>query len=103
MKINGPENISKILAAYHNQIKRTNKNTPAKQENPVEEDKNLLEISSQAKARLKYRQELAGISEVRPELVKAIQQQIKEGNFVIEAEKIAAGLIEEINLLDEEI
>jgi negative regulator of flagellin synthesis FlgM len=103
MKINGPESISKILTAYQNQVKKTPKSTATKQENPVEEGKDLLEISPLAKTLQMYRQELAGISDVRPELVKAIQQQIKEGNFIMEAKKIAAGLIEEANLLDEEI
>lgn len=103
MKINGPYNISKILETYHNQVKKINKHAQTKQENPVDERNNLLEISSQAKELQKCLQELAGFSDVRPELVKAIQQQIKEGNFIIEAKKIAAGLIEEINLREGEI
>jgi negative regulator of flagellin synthesis FlgM len=102
MKINGPDNISKILETYHNQAKKINKRAQTKQEKPVDEGKNLLEISPQAKELQRCRQELARLSDVRPELVKAIQQQIKEGNFIIEAKKIAAGLIEEINLQDKE-
>ncbi|HCJ79359.1 MAG TPA: flagellar biosynthesis anti-sigma factor FlgM [Desulfotomaculum sp.] len=102
MKINGPDNISNILDVYQLQVNKAGKRAQTKQESPVDEGKDLLEISPEAKELQRYRQELAGLSDARPELVKAIQQQIKEGNFIIEAKKIAAGLIEEINSPSEE-
>lgn len=96
MKINNIGHIYKILETYHTQLKQTAKNTRVRPKNTLGEEKNLLEISPEAKELQMYRQKLADLElKVRPEVVNTIQQQIKEGTFAINEEKIATGLIEE--------
>lgn len=97
MKINEISNLTKILEAYQTKIKQPGKVIRAKKEDAVKEEKSLLEISPEAKELQMYHQKLAEVELERPELVKAIKQQIEEGTFEIDILKIAAGIIEEMS------
>jgi len=96
MKIN-EIHLHKILEAYQTRTKQPVKGDRVKKEEEARGEKSLLEISPEARELQRYRQKLAGIELERPELVRSLQRQIEEGTFQIDALKIAAGIMEEIN------
>ncbi len=60
--------------------------------------KDAVEISDRARELQLYRAHLKELPETREELVAAVKKRLAEGTYRIDAEKVAAGIIEEHRL-----
>ncbi len=92
MKINNNDiNMNKIMKAYQNMNKQQNKN--------VESDKKAdkVKISKEAKNIKKMQKALKEQPEIRQEKVDKIKQQVSNGTYKVNPEKIAEKIISDID------
>lgn len=97
MKVYGTGGIDPIRA-YNNQVKR--KKAETRRDAAPQADS--LEISREAREIQFYKNALARLPDVREELVESLKQRIESGTYRPDAEKIAAGILEE-RLLDKRV
>lgn len=92
MKINGPDGIGP-LKAYISQMKKDR--TVQKEEKDGQFLEDSVEISKKAMEIQSYRSALGKLPVIREELVEALKQNIRDGSYRPDSEKIAAGIIAE--------
>lgn len=100
MKINGYGNVPDLVKAYSNQKKRSEEFS---KESPLlDKEQDTLELSVEAKEMQEIKAALDNTSSVRTDKIAKIKEEIKNGQFKIDTDKIAEGIIQE-RLLDKEV
>ncbi|NTW05063.1 MAG: flagellar biosynthesis anti-sigma factor FlgM [Peptococcaceae bacterium] len=97
MKINGYGNVPDLIRAYNDQKKSTE--SKGKGSAAIDKGKDTLELSVRAQEMKEIKLSMDNINEIRDEKISQIKKAIENGEYRIDARKIADGIIQE-RLLD---
>jgi negative regulator of flagellin synthesis FlgM len=97
MKINGYGNVPDLIKSYNDQKKITESKNRGSL--GVDKGRDTLELSAKAREMKEIKLSMSNINEIRDEKVSQIKRDIENGEYKINARKIADGIVQE-NLLD---
>jgi negative regulator of flagellin synthesis FlgM len=97
MKINGYGNVPDLIKSYNDQKKTTG--SKSRDSVAVDKGRDTLELSAKAREMKEIKLSMSNINEIRDEKVSQIKKDIENGEYKINARKIADGIVQE-NLLD---
>lgn len=96
MRITSNLDARQVMDVYRKRLKieENKKNGSPNYSPPVDS----VEISGRARELQLYRAHLKRLPEVRDELVESVKKRLAEGTYVIDRERVAAGIVEERRL-----
>jgi len=97
------KNMQATVNTYVKQVAQVQKTAPAaQQETPPHAKGDTVELSEEAKALNRMEKALADIPDVREDKVAAIKQQLNQGTYRVDGQKIAVNMMKE-SVLNEKI